>query len=143
VRLIGSGPFDIPGVDVEVIPWSEDNEVELLHTFDVGIMPLFDTPWERGKCGFKLIQYMACSIPVIASPVGVNSEIVKHGEDGFLASTQEEWKEALLTLMQNSELGKKMGIRGKMKIEEKYCLKIVAPKLIESIMKLSNKNDSY
>jgi glycosyltransferase involved in cell wall biosynthesis len=139
VRLIGSGPFDIPGVDIDVIPWSEDNEVELLHTFDVGIMPLFDTPWERGKCGFKLIQYMACSIPVIASPVGVNCKIIEHEKNGFLASTSEEWKAALLTLMHDPKLGEKMGKEGKKIVEEKYSVTSALPNLVESVMKVSNR----
>src|SRR5258708_20287210 len=75
------------------IAWSEDTEVESIHKFDVGIMPLKDSPWERGKCGYKLIQCMACGIPVVASPVGVNSQIVAHGTDGFLANDEAVWIE--------------------------------------------------
>lgn len=129
LRLIGSGPVELPGVDVELLPWSGESEVALMHTFDVGIMPLPDEPWARGKCGFKLIQYMACGLPVIASPVGVNSEIVEEGKSGFLASSPDEWQQALETLMADAGLRKRMGMHGRSRVEERYCLQVAAPKL--------------
>lgn len=129
LRLIGSGPVDLPGVDVEVLPWSSESEVALMHTFDVGIMPLPDEPWARGKCGFKLIQYMACGLPVVASPVGVNGEIVEEGESGFLASSPDEWQQALKALMADAGLRKRMGMHGRSRVEERYCLQVAAPKL--------------
>ena len=130
LRLIGSGPVDLPGIDIEVLPWSDESEVDLIHSFDIGIMPLPDEPWARGKCGFKLIQYMACGLPVIASPVGVNSEIVEHGVNGSLASTQKEWHEAFAALMATAELRQKMGVAGRKKTAEQYCLQVTAPKLV-------------
>jgi len=130
VRLIGSGLVDLPDVDAEVLTWNEDTEADLMHSFDIGIMPLPDEPWARGKCGFKLIQYMACGLPVIASPVGVNCEIVEHGVNGFLASTKNEWIQALLMLRGNSELRWTMGAAGRRKVEEQYCLQVTAPKLV-------------
>ncbi len=131
LRLIGSGPVELVGVDVEVVPWREESEVAQICRFDVGIMPLPDEAWARGKCGFKLIQYMACGLPVIASPVGVNSEIVEHGENGFLASTQSGWKQAVETMISDVELRKRMGVSGQSKVEERYCLQVAAPKLIK------------
>ena len=130
LRLIGSGAIKLPGVDVEVLPWSEVSEVELMHTFDIGIMPLPDESWARGKCGFKLIQYMACGLPVIASPVGVNSEIVEHGINGFLASTQDEWIDALKRLIVDAALRGRMGRYGRSRVGQQYCLQVIAPKLI-------------
>jgi glycosyltransferase involved in cell wall biosynthesis len=138
VRLIGSGPIDLPGVPLVVLQWDEATEVEAMQQFDVGIMPLPDEPWERGKCGFKLIQYMACGLPVVASPVGVNSEIVEPGVNGFLASTSAEWTQALQTLMNERDLCQNMGRTGRKKVEENYSLKVTGPRLaglIKSIIR--------
>jgi len=96
---------------------------------DVGIMPLTDTPWARGKCGYKLIQYMACGLPVIASPVGVNAEIVEHGVNGFLASTENEWRAALGVLLGDSSLRQRMGAEGRRKVEREYSLAVWGPKV--------------
>jgi glycosyltransferase involved in cell wall biosynthesis len=109
--------------------WDEATETAEIGNFDVGIMPLPDNPWERGKCGFKLIQYMACGKPVVASPVGVNREIVVEGVNGFLASTQKEWVDALLRLKENPALRRTMGERGRRMVEERYCLQVTAPRL--------------
>lgn len=133
VRLIGSGPVDLPGVPVDVLPWDENTEVGMLHQFDVGIMPLPNEPWARGKCGFKLIQYMACGLPVVASPVGVNAEIVEHGVNGFLADTHDQWVESLKTLLLDSELRQRMGRASRKKVEEHYSLQVTGPKLAELV----------
>lgn len=129
--LVGAGGVDITGVPLDMLSWAENTEVADIQKFDVGIMPLPDTPWERGKCGFKLIQYMACGIPVIASPVGVNTKIVEHGVNGFLANTTEEWVHALNTLRDNPELRLKMGRAGRAKVEAEYCLQVTAPRMLE------------
>jgi glycosyltransferase involved in cell wall biosynthesis len=92
-------------------------------------MPLKDTPSEQGKCGYKLIQYMACGIPVVASPVGVNSEIVEHGVNGYLARTESEWTEALSALLRNPELSRQMGAAGRKKVEAKFCVQVTALEL--------------
>jgi glycosyltransferase involved in cell wall biosynthesis len=131
VCLVGSGPIDLKDVPVEVIAWDEKTEVDEIRRFDVGIMPLPDEPWARGKCGFKLIQYMACGLPVVASPVGVNSEIVDDGVNGYLASTTDEWVSALEALMADAELRRQMGAAGRKRVEEKYCLAVTAPKFVE------------
>jgi glycosyltransferase involved in cell wall biosynthesis len=133
VRLIGSGPVDLPGVPFEVLQWDETTEVSAMQQFDVGIMPLPDEPWERGKCGFKLIQYMACGLPVVASPVGVNCEIVEPGVNGFLAGTTEEWAQALRTLLDDAGLRQRMGQVGRLKVEERYSLQVTGPRLAELI----------
>jgi len=128
-KTIGAHANYLGDIPVSAIPWSEETEVNDLKSFDVGIMPLPDTPWERGKCGFKLIQYMAAGIPVIASPVGVNNEIVDHGVNGFLAADTEEWIEYLELLKENSDLGQKMGEAGRKKVEKNYSLDAIAPEL--------------
>ncbi len=95
LMLIGSDRRDFDFMPVSVRVWSEETEAADIQNFDVGIMPMPDTLWTRGKCGYKLIQYMACGRPVIASAVGANMDIVAHGENGFLASTPSEWVDAL------------------------------------------------
>lgn len=129
VQLIGSGPVELPDVPVTVLPWDEATEVDQLRQLDVGIMPLPDEPWERGKCGFKLVQYMACGLPVVASPVGVNAEIVNDGENGFLAADHASWVHALTVLRDDRELGLGLGRAGRTKVEQQYCLQVTAPKL--------------
>lgn len=111
--------------------WRMEDEIRDLQGFDVGLMPLPDGPWTRGKCGFKLLQYMAVGIPVVCSPVGVNKEMVKDGYNGFLANSPEEWYGKLSTLINNAELRKIMGQRGREILEEKYSLHQAAPRFIE------------
>lgn len=131
LRLIGSGALNMPGVHVEVLPWSADTEASLIAECDLGIMPLLDSPWEQGKCGYKLIQYMACGLPVVASAVGVNQEIVKHGVNGYLASTSKDWFSACLSLISDAEERQTMGRQGRLAVEEKYCLQVIAPRLVQ------------
>jgi|TARA_B100000315_G_scaffold255163_1_gene297861 glycosyltransferase involved in cell wall biosynthesis len=138
IVTIGAQLIDLCNLNASVIPWSEETEVKDLRNFDVGIMPLPDTPWERGKCGFKLIQYMACSLTVIASPVGVNKEIVDHGVNGFLAGSTEEWIKYLDVLKADPDLRQKMGSAGRKKVEERYSLQVTVPK-IEKLLKETSK----
>lgn len=128
LRVIGAD-FSAPGVNVECHPWSEDDEVLQIQEFDIGIMPLLDSPWERGKCGYKLIQYMACGVPVIASPVGVNELIVDDGASGYLAGDQKAWLDAFKRLASEPEKRKVFGARGRQLVEERYCVQVIAPRL--------------
>jgi len=128
--LVGSGKIALNGVPLEIRSWSEETENKDIQDFDVGIMPLPNNPWERGKCGYKLIQYMASCTPVIASPVGVNQQIIDNGVNGFLASTQSEWIHALETLRANKSLRESMGKAGRKKVEARYCLQVIAPRLV-------------
>lgn len=114
---------------LDSLPWSEESEVAMIQQMDIGIMPLADTPWARGKCGYKLIQYMACGLPVVASPVGVNADIVEHGVNGFLASTDAEWREAIGALLADPDLRRRMGAAGREKIERDYSLQVWGPKV--------------
>jgi len=130
ISIVGSGPFSMDDCPLQIIKWSEADEVSLIQQFDVGVMPLSDNPWERGKCGFKLIQYMACGIPVIASPVGVNSSIVQQGINGYLANSDEEWITCILKLKNSPELRNEMGRAGRRMAEEKYSLHVAFLQLI-------------
>ncbi|MFH1908783.1 MAG: glycosyltransferase family 4 protein [Chloroflexota bacterium] len=141
--LVGSGDQDpLPGVAKEVLPWSEDSEVAHIQSFDVGIMPLPDGPFEQGKCGYKLIQYMACGLPVIASPVGVNTRIVEQGKTGFLASSNAEWVQALVMLSRNANMRNELGKAGRRKIEQEYSLQIAAPRLLEIFTEAASHKES-
>ena len=114
-------------------PWSEDTEVELLKSFDIGIMPLPDTPWTRGKCGYKLIQYMACGIPVIASNVGANMDIVHSGENGFLVSKPEEWIDAIKRMVNDVRLREAMGRNGRRRVEMIYNIDKTFPMIVRCL----------
>jgi glycosyltransferase involved in cell wall biosynthesis len=138
VRLIGVGPLELPGVSVEFISWTENTEVQELNKFDVGIMPLPDEPWARGKCGLKLIQYMACSLPVIASPVGVNSKLVTEGLNGLLAESDAEWVNALNTLRLDPVLRRAMGAAGRKRVEEEYSLAVTSPIYVSLLKGIHN-----
>jgi glycosyltransferase involved in cell wall biosynthesis len=115
----------------EICDWSLASEASAVGAFDVGVMPVRDAAFERGKCGYKLIQYMACGLPVIASPVGVNRQIVTHGLTGFLAETPEEWQAAIARLSHDEPLRCRMGEAGRRVFLERYALSVVAPKLAE------------
>ena len=137
--LIGAEtPPDLKTLPIKNIAWSEQSEIQSIQDLDIGIMPLPDNPFERGKCGFKLIQYMACGLPVVASPVGVNSEIVRHGENGFLAETESEWIDALRYFIEHPATRKKMGAMGHKVVESSYSLQVTAPLLLEIFHSLSD-----
>jgi len=127
ITLVGGS---LPGLEAVTVPWSESGEISAIQGFHVGIMPLPDAPFERGKCGYKLIQYMACGLPVIASPVGVNRQIIRHGETGFLAESHAEWLDAILTLKNSPTLRQKMGRAGRLRFEAEYSLQVTAPRLL-------------
>lgn len=138
LRVIG-GVLEMSGVNVECVDWSEESEVRSISDCDVGIMPLIDSPWERGKCGYKLIQYMACSLPVVASAVGANVDIVENGKNGFLADSVEDWVAALRMLLESPDLRQAMGQNGRRRVEDQYCLQKIGPHLVELLRAASNK----
>ena len=145
LRNQGKGRFTAIGIDAQQlglpmasVPWSEDTEVASLQALDVGIMPLRDEPFERGKCGYKLIQYMACGLPVVASPVGVNCQIVEHGVNGFLAETPREWEAALKSLLADPLLRQRMGAAGREKVERSYSIQATAPRLVDLLKAAAN-----
>lgn len=118
------------GAPVELVRWSSETEAAALAACDVGIMPLEDDDWTRGKGGFKLLQYMAAGLPTVASPVGVNREITVDGETGFFASTAEEWEHALGRLLGDAALRRRMGLAGRRRVEENYAMPIVSEKVV-------------
>lgn len=119
------------GMRVELTPWSPETEVRALAAGHVGVMPLADTRYNRGKCAFKLIQYMARAIPVVASPVGANREVVREGVEGLFATTPDDWAERLLALARDRELRIRMGNAGRRRVEEAYSVTAVIPRYLE------------
>lgn len=126
------GPFDY-------VPWSEDREVAAIQAMDIGIMPLIDDPWERGKCGYKLIQYMACGLPVVASPVGVNREIVRPRVNGLLAASDAEWRDALVTLITDATLRLEMGMAGRKRVLEAYSIQALGPRIASLLLEVAER----
>jgi glycosyltransferase involved in cell wall biosynthesis len=127
---IGIDSRQVKGLPIRVIPWSEQIELEALYQFDIGIMPLSDSLFERGKCGYKLIQYMACGLPVVASPIGVNNTIVVHNETGYLASTEDEWFKYLSLLCSDLDLRNRLGQEGLIRADRFYSLRVTSPRFV-------------
>lgn len=135
VKLIGAGNYNIEGVSVENIVWEEKTEVRELHTFDIGIMPMPDNEWTKGKVGCKMLQYMANAIPAVVSHTITTTEVIKDGVNGFTASSEEEWIYKLSRLIENIELRKQIGLEGRRSVEKMYSVEASVPKVIE-IMEL-------
>lgn len=131
LRVIGTPTYELQGVTIEAIPWRSETEIDDLRHIDIGLMPLPDDNWSKGKCGLKALQYMALGIPTICSPVGVNSTIIKDGLNGFLAGSSAEWIEKIKLLIHSPELRRKLGRAGRETVEHEYSAKVVAPKVLE------------
>lgn len=131
LRVIGGGDVAIPGVEVESVVWAADTEANAISECDVGVMPLRNTPWEQGKCAYKLIQYMACGLPTVASPIGANLEVVVAGETGYFADTPTDWIEKLGFLLCDVTLRQRLGQAGRARVAAEYCLQRTAPKLVD------------
>ena len=134
VALLGAGSSDpFPTVPTTSLSWNEERELLIGQYFDIGIMPLLDGPFERGKCGYKLVQYMAGGLPVVASPVGVNKQIVEHDINGYVANSADDWIRAFHTLKQDSHKRYEMGQAGRRKAEQLYNLQVTAPILLNML----------
>ena len=142
LKIIG-GNFSVKGLsNVISKPWSLEEEIEDLKSFDIGIMPMPDNKWTNGKCSFKAILYMSMGIPCVCSSVGMNKEIITDGMNGFIASTENEWIEKLSLLVENSELRKRIGMAGRKTVEERYSVKVNAPKYLQVLKKVYEEQHS-
>ncbi len=128
---------EFEGIKVKKRKWSVEDELAHLRELDIGLMPLTDDIWSRGKCGFKILQYFSVGVPVVASPVGINCDIIKHGVNGFLASSNEEWEARLSELIADSSLRKKMGLESRRTVAEKYSLEGYLQRYVSLIEGLS------
>ena len=131
LRVIGTPSYQCPPIDVEAMPWRADTELQDLSAIDIGVMPLPDDKWSKGKCGLKALQFMALGIPTICSPVGVNTDIIQDDQNGFLASTEDEWVDKLSRLLRSRELRQRLGQAGRATIEQKYSAITQTPRVYE------------
>ena len=120
IKVIGDRNYVHKGLGIQGMPWNKENEIKELSTFDIGIMPLPNDQWSKGKCGLKGLQYMALEIPAIMSPVGVNSDIIQDGVNGFLADKEDEWVEKLSKLIESKAMREEMGRQARKTVIEKY-----------------------
>jgi glycosyltransferase involved in cell wall biosynthesis len=131
LRVIGASDYKLEGVDIEVVPWRSHTEAHDLAEADIGIMPLPNDPWSRGKCGCKALQYMGLGIPAVCSPVGMNTDLIRDGDNGFLANNQNEWITKLTLLLRFPELRKKLGLAGRKTVEERFSASSQVPRVHE------------
>lgn len=119
----------LPNAQVRFTPWRADTEVQELQSFTVGIMPLSDTPWSRGKCSFKMLTYMAVGLPVVVSPVGMNFEVIALGDCGLAATSRDDWVDALSVVLGESARSRAMGSIGRRIVETHFSQDVIAPRL--------------
>jgi glycosyltransferase involved in cell wall biosynthesis len=131
LRVIGTPSYECAPVDVEAMPWRAETELEDLSEIDIGMMPLPDDRWSKGKCGLKALQFMALGIPTICSPVGVNTDIIQDDQNGFIAATEDEWVDKLSRLLRSAELRRRLGDAGRATVEEKYSAITQTPRVYE------------
>jgi glycosyltransferase involved in cell wall biosynthesis len=141
LRVVGVPDYRIEGVDVEALPWRPETEVQDLLPIDIGIMPLPDDRWTRGKCGMKALQYMALGLPVVCSPVGASVDIIRNGENGFLAHTEEEWMDRLTGLLRDPLLRERLGTEARKTVETKYCAVLQAPRVFHVLNSVVRSSD--
>ena len=142
LRVIGPGRYNLPGVRTESVTWRSSSEVADLRALDIGIMPLPDNPWTRGKCACKALQYMGLGIPTVCSPVGINSEIIEDGVNGLLADSTDEWIEKLTQLLRSADLRSHIGLAGRATVEAKFSARVQAPRVFEVLRTAAQSNSS-
>jgi glycosyltransferase involved in cell wall biosynthesis len=131
LRVIGTPAYECAPVEVEALSWRSETEVEDLGPIDIGVMPLPDDRWSKGKCGLKALQFMARGIPTVCSPVGVNTDIIQDDQNGFIAGTEDEWVDKLSRLLRSNELRQRLGRAGRATVEQKYSAITQTPRVYE------------
>jgi glycosyltransferase involved in cell wall biosynthesis len=140
--VVADRPPRIDGVDLEYRPWSLETEVSCFAGMRVGLMPLADTPWARGKCAFKAIQYMALGLAAVASPVGANRDVIEDGETGFLPADDRAWVSVLDRLLHDDALAARVGRAGRRSVEADYSLAVASRRLVEILEGLAVSSSS-
>ncbi len=138
LKIVCNDFFDCPPMPVIKKPWSEAEEGEDVRSFDIGLAPLPDDPWSRGKCATKLLQCMAAAVPCVASPVGSHEEIVTDGENGLFARSHDDWAGAIMRLIRDRPLADRLGAAGRRRVEEAYSLAANAPRLLDILREVAS-----
>jgi len=141
LKIVSDDFYDPSHLPVIKKPWRLEDENEDLISFDIGLMPLNDDLWSRGKCGLKIIQYLSVGVPVICTPVGMNRDIVEHGRNGFWATTHQEWVDHITTFIQNPDLRRRMGSNGIETVEREYSLSVTSEKFLKVLQTLNDGTD--
>jgi len=131
--------FALPGIDLTVSPWSAERELEELRSYDVGLMPLADDPWTRGKGAMKALLYMSVEVPVVASPVGVTTDIIQHDVNGLLCRTEDDWVEALRRLATDPELRMRLGRAGRQTVEKQFSPAAQVPRVVGVLQRAASR----
>jgi glycosyltransferase involved in cell wall biosynthesis len=139
LKIVCDQFLDSPRLPVVKKPWSAEEEEGDLQSFDIGVMPLSDDLWSRGKCGLKLLQYFSVGVPAVCTPVGINRDIVQDGVNGFWARDEGQWKDRLFTLIHDEGLRREMGVRGRKTAETGYSLEVNAPILLRVLETVSQR----
>ncbi len=142
LTVIGTPHYHLDGVEVTAKAWSATSEVANLQQFDIGLMPLPDDDWSRGKCGLKLLQYMGVGVPVVGSPVGVNAGIIREGVNGYLAASEDEWVNKLTALARSADLRRTMGAAGRRVVECEYSAAVWVPRVREIFRRVARPHAS-
>ena len=142
LKIVSRRFFDCERMPVVKKEWKLEEEVADLQSFDIGLMPLTMDTWSEGKCALKILQCHAVGVPVVCTPAGMNKEAVVEGETGFLARTDEEWVEKIASLVRDREGRIRMGAEGRRRLEERYSLQAVAPRMASVFHELRRKRSS-
>ncbi len=140
LKIVSNDFYDSAHLPVIKKPWKLEDENEDLISFDIGLMPLNDDLWSRGKCGLKIVQYLSVGVPVVCTPVGINSDIVRDGENGFWAAGEREWVDRLSILIQDENLRYQMGLKGIQTVEQGYSLSVTSEKFFRVLQSLQEKD---
>jgi len=142
LRVIADDELETETLPVENLPWSRQEEARMLNECDIGIAPLPDTPFARGKCAFKVLQYMASGLPVVSSPVGANADYVCDYENGLIAYDDRQWVDNIAQLVYDPELRTTQGAEGRRRACEEFDFKVLAPRVCDAIIGVLESSDS-
>ncbi len=139
IMIVSNGGYQTEIPNVRNVPWSLEKERELLSAIDIGIMPMPDDAWTRGKCGFKALLYMSMGIPAVCSPVGVGTQVVRDRVSGFIVDSDEEWIEKLSMLVEDATLRQVLGENGRQMVQEQYSVKVCAPRFMSILTEVGRR----